>query len=116
MLDRKQVALVAGVVLAGSLSVLYGIFVPSFADGVVTEEAFLLAAAAWVVGYAYCGGVEWGRASTHAKAIMGGSWLLLIGMEFTAYVPDQVAAYSPWAGFLAVGIHLVSYGIATIDL
>lgn len=117
MVTRDQVTYAAGGALILALSVLYGIFEPAFVqDTKFTDEAFLIAASAWIVGYVNCKGFSWADNNTWANALFAASWILLLGMEFTAYVPEQAATYDPWFGFAAIAIHMASYGITVMDV
>lgn len=114
MVTRDQVAYGAGAVLLVSVSILYGLFEPSWADS-FADEAFLLAGAAWLIGYANCRGFAWAD-SQAANGLFVASWVLLLGMEFTTELPNWIASNEPWAGVAAVAVHMISYGLTVVDL
>lgn len=113
-MDRDQITWASGIVLALSLVVLYGVFEPAWADHEYLDQAFVLASLAWIVGYVNCRGFEWGD-EPGINALYVASWGLLLGMEFTAFVPDFIASYEPWAAWIAIAIHLIAFGATVID-
>jgi hypothetical protein len=98
-----------------SLTVLYEFFTPSFAEGSqYLDQAFVIASLSWIVGYVNCRGFEWGD-NNGVNALYAASWGLLLGMEFTEWVPDQIAAYEPWGAAAAIAVHMIAFGATVID-
>lgn len=114
MVDRRTVTLLAGASLLLAVNVLYGVVEIAATPDLVVDQAFVIAAISWVVGYVYCEGQAWDEASDVTRGLFGASWILLFGMEFTEYVPDLIAGYEPWAGVAAVLIHMVSYYLTAL--
>lgn len=109
MVERKTIVMAAFVGLLMSINVLYGMITLEFTPERIQTEAFLVASICWIIGYVYSVGDTWGEAQTVGKGLMATSWALLVGMEFTQFVPDLIASNGPWAGAAAVLIHISSF-------
>lgn len=115
MVSRDAVAYGAGAVLLVALLGLYGLYEPTFIDYSASDEFFLIAGMAWIVGYVNCKGFAWSDNNV-SNALFLSSWGLLLGMEFTQIVPETMTTYGPYAAFAAIGIHMASFGLTVIDL
>lgn len=113
-LDRRTVVMGAFVALILSVNVLYGMIEIAFVDQAIGSQAFIVASAAWIIGYAYCEGDTWQSANSFGQGLMVASWGLLIGMEFTEFVPELIASNGAWAGATAVLIHTVSFYMSSL--
>lgn len=113
-LDRRTVVMGAFVALLLSINVLYGMIEIAFVSESIGTQAFVIASASWIIGYAYCEGDTWDSATSVGKGLMATSWVLLIGMEFTEVIPDLIASNGPWAGATAVLVHVTSFYMSSL--
>lgn len=109
MVDRQTIVRAAAVVLLMSINVLYGVIEFTAVPQSIETQAFLAASVAWIIGYVYSKGDTWSEGGIVSKVLMASSWFLLVGMEFTAFVPEHIGAWSPWAGGVAVVVHMASF-------
>ncbi|ELY73202.1 MULTISPECIES: hypothetical protein [Natrinema] len=108
MIDRRDIVIIAGGTLFVSVMALYGMIDFELAGYSTTDVGFITASVSWIIGYVYCEGDTWDEAGYLSKIVMGLSWILLLGMEFTTQVPNLIDAL-PLGAWIPVLIHMFSY-------